>query len=45
MSDEIPDARNVDYAKVVAVLVEAIKEQQSQITKLNERVTVLENKK
>jgi hypothetical protein len=52
MSDEIPDARNVDYAKVVAVLVEAIKEQQvqikeqqSQITKLNERVTALENKK
>jgi hypothetical protein len=45
MSDEIPDARNVDYSKVVAVLAEAIKEQQSQITKLNERVTILENKK
>ncbi len=44
LNDEIKDARSLDYPRLTAVLVEAIKEQQIQINKLKDRVTNLENK-
>ncbi len=44
LNDEIKDARSLDYPRLTAVLVEAIKEQQIQINKLKDRVTDLENK-
>ncbi len=42
MSEEIPDARIVDYSKIVAVIVEGIKEQQSEIEQLKIRIDNLE---
>jgi hypothetical protein len=39
------DAQSLDYARLTAVLVEAVKEQQGQIEGLKERIAVLEAKK
>jgi hypothetical protein len=44
LNDDCQDARAVDYPRVVALLTEAIKEQQNQIEDLKNRLTVLENK-
>jgi hypothetical protein len=44
LNDECPDARAVDYPRMVVVLTEAIKEQQYQIEDLKNRLTILENK-
>jgi hypothetical protein len=44
LNDEVKDARAVDYSRMVAVLTEAIKEQQYQIQDLKNRLTILENK-
>ena len=44
LNDEVKDARAVDYSRMVAVLTEAIKEQQHQIQDLKNRLTILENK-
>lgn len=38
------DAKSVDYARLVAVLVEAVKEQQNEIETLKQRIEVLESK-
>jgi hypothetical protein len=37
--------KSVEYAKISALLVEAIKEQQKMIEELKERITVLEEKR
>ena len=44
MNDEFPDARTVDYSKVVAVLVEAIKEQQFQIKDNSDQIEELKSR-
>ncbi|NOY61528.1 MAG: hypothetical protein GXO75_21665 [Calditrichaeota bacterium] len=36
------DAKSVDYARLVAVLIEGMKEQQKQIDQLKERITNIE---
>ena len=36
------DAKTLDYQKLVGLLVEAVKEQQGQIKKLQDKVSVLE---
>lgn len=42
--DNVKDEKSLDYARLVSVLVEAIKEQQKQIEELKLRITKLEVK-
>jgi hypothetical protein len=44
LNEECQDARAVDYPRVVVLLTEAIKEQQTQINDLKTRISILENK-
>jgi hypothetical protein len=42
--DNVKDAKSLDYARMVSVLVEAIKEQQKQIEELKLKITKLDGK-
>ena len=44
LNEDCQDARAVDYPRVVVLLTEAIKEQQTQINDLKTRISILENK-
>ena len=41
LNDEVPDAKSLEYQRIVPYLVEAIKEQQKQIEKLKSDVNYL----
>ena len=44
LNDELTDAKALEYQRLVPYLIEAIKEQQTQINDLKTRISILENK-